>query len=169
MHRTKPWPCICRGGIETPPLDGDRPVSVAIAGGGYTGLSAALHLALLGVDVAVLEAHEPGWGASGRNGGQVIPGLKAGTITMRGDSIVGTDGVYVKYGATILIADSATVNQQTHDVVADGNVRIQTGEQIWVGEHITYNMNTHIMQSQQFRAQRPYQGWLRRVHPQPCG
>ncbi len=61
---------------ETPPLAGDRPVSVAIVGGGFTGLSAALHLAEQGVDVAVLEAHEPGWGASGRNGGQVNPGLK---------------------------------------------------------------------------------------------
>ena len=65
-----------RAAPETPPLDGDRPVSVAIVGGGYTGLSAALHLAEQGVDVAVLEAHEPGWGASGRNGGQVNPGLK---------------------------------------------------------------------------------------------
>lgn len=60
----------------TPPLDGDRRVSVAVIGGGFTGLSAALHLAERGVDVAVLEAHEPGWGASGRNGGQVNPGLK---------------------------------------------------------------------------------------------
>jgi glycine/D-amino acid oxidase-like deaminating enzyme len=62
---------------STPPLDGDRRVSVAIVGGGFTGLSAALHMAEKGVDVAVLEAHEPGWGASGRNGGQVNPGLKA--------------------------------------------------------------------------------------------
>src|SRR5579863_8577422 len=61
----------------TPALDGDRSVSVAIVGGGFTGLSTALHLAEQGVDVAVLEAHEPGWGASGRNGGQVNPGLKA--------------------------------------------------------------------------------------------
>jgi glycine/D-amino acid oxidase-like deaminating enzyme len=61
---------------ETQPLDGDRYVSVAIVGGGFTGLSAALHLAEQGVDVAVLEQHEPGWGASGRNGGQVNPGLK---------------------------------------------------------------------------------------------
>jgi glycine/D-amino acid oxidase-like deaminating enzyme len=60
----------------TPPLDGDKHVSVAVIGGGFTGLSAALHLAERGVDVAVLEAHEPGWGASGRNGGQVNPGLK---------------------------------------------------------------------------------------------
>jgi glycine/D-amino acid oxidase-like deaminating enzyme len=46
-------------------------------GAGYTGLSTALHLAEQGVDVVVLEEHEPGWGASGRNGGQVNPGLKA--------------------------------------------------------------------------------------------
>jgi glycine/D-amino acid oxidase-like deaminating enzyme len=45
-------------------------------GGGFTGLSAALHLAEAGADVALLEASEPGFGASGRNGGQVIPGLK---------------------------------------------------------------------------------------------
>ena len=59
-----------------PALDGDARASVAIVGGGFTGLSAALHLAGSGVDVAVVEAHEPGWGASGRNGGQVNPGLK---------------------------------------------------------------------------------------------
>jgi len=61
---------------DTPALDGDRRVAVAVIGGGFTGLSAALHLAEQGVDVAVLEANEPGWGASGRNGGQVNPGLK---------------------------------------------------------------------------------------------
>ncbi|MBL8701992.1 MAG: FAD-binding oxidoreductase [Alphaproteobacteria bacterium] len=66
-----------RPAIESPPLDGDTRVSVAIVGGGFTGLSAALHLAEKGADVAVLEAHEPGWGASGRNGGQVNPGLKS--------------------------------------------------------------------------------------------
>ena len=65
-----------RPAVDTPALDGDRRVSVAVIGGGFTGLSAALHLAERGVDVAVLEAHEPGWGASGRNGGQVNPGLK---------------------------------------------------------------------------------------------
>ena len=60
----------------TPPLEGDHDCAVAVVGAGYTGLSAALHLAEQGTDVAVLEAAEPGWGASGRNGGQVNPGLK---------------------------------------------------------------------------------------------
>ena len=62
--------------MSTPPLTTDRNVAVAIVGGGFTGLSTALHLAEQGVDVTVLEAREPGWGASGNNGGQVNPGLK---------------------------------------------------------------------------------------------
>ncbi len=65
-----------RPAVAAPPLDGDRTVSVVVVGGGFTGLSSALHLAERGVEVALLEANEPGWGASGRNGGQVNPGLK---------------------------------------------------------------------------------------------
>ncbi|MEM6939037.1 MAG: FAD-binding oxidoreductase [Pseudomonadota bacterium] len=52
-----------------PALIGDSQVDVAIIGGGFTGLSAALHLAEAGVSVAVVEAQHIGWGASGRNGG----------------------------------------------------------------------------------------------------
>jgi len=58
------------------PLSGDNQVEVAIVGAGFTGLSAALHLAEAGHTVRVLEAVQPGWGASGRNGGQVNPGWK---------------------------------------------------------------------------------------------
>jgi glycine/D-amino acid oxidase-like deaminating enzyme len=61
---------------NAPPLKGAVKADVAIVGGGFTGLSAALHLAEKGAQVRVLEAEEPGFGASGRNGGQVIPGLK---------------------------------------------------------------------------------------------
>lgn len=58
------------------PLDGERDADIAIVGGGFTGLSAALHAAELGCSVCVLEAETIGFGASGRNGGQVNPGLK---------------------------------------------------------------------------------------------
>ncbi len=63
-------------GVALPMLDGDWRAQVVIVGAGITSLSTALHLAEKGTDVVVLEAHEPGWGASGRNGGQVNPGLK---------------------------------------------------------------------------------------------
>jgi glycine/D-amino acid oxidase-like deaminating enzyme len=62
--------------VPTPALDVDRSVSVAIIGGGFAGLSTALHLAEQGTEAIVLEAREPGWGASGNNGGQLNPGLK---------------------------------------------------------------------------------------------
>ncbi len=65
-----------RGAVPTPPLRSDARVEVAVVGGGYTGLSTALHLAERGTAVSLLEAHEPGWGAAGRNGGQVNAGLK---------------------------------------------------------------------------------------------
>ena len=55
---------------------------VAIIGGGYTGLSAARTLAKQGVSVAVLEANTIGWGASSRNGGMVLTGLKLGMQTV---------------------------------------------------------------------------------------
>lgn len=57
-------------------LKGEKRAKVAIIGGGYTGLSAALHLVENGVDAILLEAGRIGRGASGLNGGQVIPSLK---------------------------------------------------------------------------------------------
>lgn len=62
--------------IDLNPLDGSRRADVCIIGGGYTGLSSALHLAKRGYDVVLLEARKPGWGASGRNGGQLCSGQR---------------------------------------------------------------------------------------------
>ncbi len=61
---------------EFPPLDGDRKHDVCVIGGGYSGLSCALHLAENGYDVVLLDAHRVGWGASGRNGGQLGSGQR---------------------------------------------------------------------------------------------
>ncbi|MFK3790582.1 NAD(P)/FAD-dependent oxidoreductase [Pseudomonas piscis] len=70
------WAATAMPAEHTPALAEDREVDVAIVGAGYTGLVTALRLAQAGARVCVLDAGEPGWGASGRNGGQVIPGLK---------------------------------------------------------------------------------------------
>ncbi len=67
------WAATARPGPDTPPLDGDADTDVAIVGGGYCGLSAALHLAETGTGTTMLEAREPGWGASGRNAGHCTP------------------------------------------------------------------------------------------------
>ncbi len=58
------------------PPAGHIACDVCVIGGGYTGLSTALHLAKRGYDVVLLEAHRVGWGASGRNGGQVGSGQR---------------------------------------------------------------------------------------------
>lgn len=59
-------------------LEGDIDADVCILGAGYVGLSTALELAEAGYNVVVLEAERIGWGASGRNGGQLLPGFGCG-------------------------------------------------------------------------------------------
>lgn len=58
------------------PLSGDADTDVCIVGGGYTGLSAALHLARAKTNVMLVERARIGWGASGRNGGQIHVGMR---------------------------------------------------------------------------------------------
>jgi gamma-glutamylputrescine oxidase len=61
-----------------PKLEGEMRADVVVIGGGFTGLSAALSAAERGFAVILLEAGRIGWGASGRNGGQMIPGFRKG-------------------------------------------------------------------------------------------
>ena len=57
------------------PLAGDQQADVCVIGGGFTGIATALTLAERGYRVCLLEQHRIGWGASGRNGGQLIGGM----------------------------------------------------------------------------------------------
>lgn len=61
-----------------PALEGEHSADVVVIGGGYTGLHAALNAVENGYSVVLLEAGRIGWGASGRNGGQMIPGWRKG-------------------------------------------------------------------------------------------
>ena len=69
------WYATAAPAPATTPLDGSRRADVVVIGGGFTGCSAALHLACAGAEVVLLEANEIGWGGSGRNAGLCNAGL----------------------------------------------------------------------------------------------
>lgn len=73
---TSGWEVTATEASDTPPVQADQRANVLVVGAGYTGLNAAIRLAEAGKFVVVADAKFPGYGASGRNGGQVIPGLK---------------------------------------------------------------------------------------------
>ncbi|MFG0380228.1 NAD(P)/FAD-dependent oxidoreductase [Pseudomonas sp. zbq_18] len=77
--------------LAQPPLRGEQVADVCIVGGGFTGLNTAIELAKKGLSVVLLEAHLIGWGASGRNGGQLIRGVGHGVEQF--ENVIGSDGV----------------------------------------------------------------------------
>lgn len=89
---------------EWPVLQGDLRADVVIIGAGFTGISAALHLAEAGVSVVVVDAETPGWGASGRNGG----------FCCIGGSMLDDAAMTRRHGA----ADTARYHQTERDAVA---------------------------------------------------
>ena len=66
-----------------PPLAGDSVADICVIGGGFSGVATALTLAERGYEVVLLEQHRIGWGASGRNGGQVIGGISGADKLVR--------------------------------------------------------------------------------------
>jgi glycine/D-amino acid oxidase-like deaminating enzyme len=118
------WAAVTPQGPELPELTGTQQADVIVIGAGFTGLSTALHLRESGVDVAVVEAAEPGWGASGRNNGQVIPTLS------RPDP----EDIIAKHGATgerfvAMLRDSAST---LFDVVQKYKIEAEQEQSGWV-------------------------------------
>lgn len=77
-HEASYYAATAKALVDRPQLVGDHESDICIIGGGFTGTSAALHLAEAGYQVTLLEAHKIGWGASGRNGGQICQGHNMG-------------------------------------------------------------------------------------------
>lgn len=107
----------------TAPLTQDVEAEVAIVGGGFSGLSAALHLAKRGKRVVLLEGNAVGWGASGRNNGQVIPTMTAAE----------PDAIAQRYGAAgerfaKLIGNSADI---LFAIVREENIQAEAEQNGW--------------------------------------
>lgn len=75
-HAPSYYAATANASPDHPRLDGEARADICVVGGGYTGLSAALSAAEAGYSVILVEANRIGWGASGRNGGQMIPGMR---------------------------------------------------------------------------------------------
>jgi len=81
-HTTSYYAASANRKTLRPTLEGAQNFDVAIVGAGYSGLSTGLHLAEAGFNVAIVEGARIGWGASGRNGGQIVNGLNASLQTI---------------------------------------------------------------------------------------
>jgi glycine/D-amino acid oxidase-like deaminating enzyme len=107
--------------VSIPPGDPARPlpdsVDVAVVGAGFTGLSAARALAKRGVRVAVLEAETFGWGASSRNGGMVLTGLKLPVATLI--SRYGAEKVRRMYAASLASIDCVEQIVREENIACD--------------------------------------------------
>jgi glycine/D-amino acid oxidase-like deaminating enzyme len=111
-------------GPECTVLSGAQRAQVAVIGGGYTGLSAALHLAEAGRDVVVVEAAEIGERASGVNGGQVIPGVKVDPDTLEAQL-----GPYV---GGRLVATAASGPDLVFDLIARHGIECNGTRTGWI-------------------------------------
>lgn len=71
---------------------------------------------------------------------------------IRKGQIVGTNGVVIRYGPTVLVADNVTVNESTGLVQAQGNVSIQRESYLWRGDGAEYNLKTQELTAKEFKA-----------------
>ncbi len=111
----------------SPELLGETRAEVCVIGGGYTGLSAALHLARDGVDVVLLEAHRVGFGASGRNGGQVGSGQRLDQSTL--EKSVGKDAARKLWN--IAEEAKALVRELAADHAPDAHYKPGVAHAVW--------------------------------------
>ncbi len=106
--------------VDTPdprPLDGDLRTDAVVIGGGLTGAAAALALSEAGIATVMLDAHRPGWGASGRSGGQVIPGFAADMTRI--ERWFGTDAARDLWNWSVQAVDAVRENITRYRIDCD--------------------------------------------------
>lgn len=118
------WAAVTRSIDSHPPLAGVEKVDVGIVGAGFMGLSAALKLAVRGARVAVIEAAEIGWGASGRNNGLIAPGLKRDPHQVR--RLIGREA------GDRLLALSANAPKHLFEIIAKYGIKCDAANNGWI-------------------------------------
>ncbi len=112
-----------------PKLEGDIEADVCVVGGGFAGLSAAIELADRGYKVVVLEAYHIGFGASGRNGGQIIAGLACEQDVI--ENAIGFDAAKQVWDMTLEALDLVRARVKRFDIdcdLVDGFLGVSIGE-----------------------------------------
>lgn len=102
---------------SAPALEGAHEADVVVVGGGYTGLSTALNAVRRGMSVILLEAGRIGWGASGRNGGQVIPGWRKGATELV--KSYGEERARLLFDISLRARDELLASIKRHDIRCD--------------------------------------------------
>ncbi|WP_243248289.1 NAD(P)/FAD-dependent oxidoreductase [Pseudomonas maioricensis] len=115
-------------------LEGDRQCDVVIIGAGYTGLSAAHHIALSGREPLIVEANTLAWGASGRNGGVVSPKFRVGFPTLM-----------ERFGRDIALQMYRTGYAAVDSLIEMVDSLGLTGAQLNMGGHIAAAHNVHAL------------------------
>lgn len=161
-HARSYYAASARASTACPVLDEDLSADVCVIGGGFTGVNTAIELAQRGLSVILLEARRIGWGASGRNGGQLIRGI--GHDVSGFAKYVGEEGVTYLQRAGIDSVELVRQRIADHQIDCDlrwgfcelANTRAQFAafqtEQAELGK-LGYAHETRLVGSEQIRQQ----------------
>jgi len=140
------WAATAQPAPALQSLEGERQCDVVIIGAGYTGLSAARHIAESGREPLIVEANTLAWGASGRNGGVVSPKFRVGFSTLM--SRFGRDTALQMYRTGYAAVDSLVETVETLGL---------TGANLQMEGHIAAAHNVHALGGLESTAQ-----WIKR-------
>ncbi|MBT4932118.1 MAG: FAD-binding oxidoreductase [Rhodospirillaceae bacterium] len=116
-HTASYYAATANDDIRHPQLTEDINVDVCVIGGGFTGISSALHLAERGYDVVLLEGERVGWGASGRNGGQICTAYNKSMNTI--EKLVGKDGAQAMWDVEVDSKNMIRERVERHNIDCD--------------------------------------------------
>ena len=117
VHAKSYYGATANDSTRHPELTEEISADVCVVGGGFTGIMAALHLAERGYDVVLVEGERIGWGASGRNGGQICTAYNKSMATIEG--LVGKDGAKAMWDVETDSKDLIRDRVAQHDIDCD--------------------------------------------------